>query len=124
MRGTLAFYLPSAKQTLCCKAKVAHVAFNILSEADCGMGFEFFELNESQRTMLNNHIVNEQQAYLELRELLAVQKPNLTEITKRLRQMQHLETLDLLSLRYRINRICTVFQKPRNPAEDDEKLTG
>lgn len=122
-QGTLAFFLPSQPHSFCVKAKVAHIVFDRQRcEVDCGMGFQFLELTDSQRSILNLHILNEQTTYLELRKVLASPKPDSTEIARCLKKMPSLSRLDLLGLRYRVNRICTIFEPaPSLPAVDDEE---
>src|SRR5258708_818748 len=44
----LAFGLPEQPNCFCVKAKVAHIVFDRQRcEVECGMGFQFLELNES-----------------------------------------------------------------------------
>ncbi|MEZ4751445.1 MAG: hypothetical protein R3B54_12750 [Bdellovibrionota bacterium] len=47
--------------------------------------------------------------YLELKKILS-DKPNLSEVQRYLQRMPALQGLDLLELRYRVNRICTLFE--------------
>src|SRR4051794_8695559 len=71
----LAFCLPNLPNSLCAKGKVAHIVFDRQRcEIECGMGFQFVELNEAQKTTVNLHIMNEQSAYLELKGALAAKK--------------------------------------------------
>lgn len=113
----LAFMLPNHPTTLCLKAKVAHIVFDRQRcEIECGMGFSFLEMNESQKSLMNLHIVNQQTAYMELKKLLTELKPDANEISKRLRVLPNLSGQDLLALRYRVNRICTLFEPaPASP---------
>ena len=48
--------------------------------------------------------------YLELKKLLQPERPNLGELERFLKKMPTLKKLDLLALRYRVNRICTLFE--------------
>jgi hypothetical protein len=103
--------LPNQKNSFCSKAKVAHIVFDRQRcEIECGMGFQFMELNDSQKSILNLHILNEQSAYLELKKVLSSEKPDPEQIAKCLRRLPWLQRLDLLGLRYRVNRICTIFE--------------
>ena len=103
------FYLPTEKKTLCLEAKIVHVVFDPLGDSENGMGLQFENLSDKHRTLLSTHFLSEQSTYLELRELLNAPRPNLSQVTACLRQMRHLEELDLLALRYRVERICTLF---------------
>lgn len=107
----MAFLLPNQPRAFCVKARIAHIVFDRQRcEVECGMGTMFLELNESQKSILNLHILNEQSNYLELKRLLAEKKPNASEVQKRLKHMPHLQKYDLLGLRYKVNRICTIFE--------------
>ena len=120
---SLAFFLPSQPHSFCVKGKVAHIVFDRQRcEIECGMGFQFLELNESQKSILNLHILNEQSTYMELKKLLAEPKPDSTEIARCLKNMPSLAKLDLLALRYRVNRICTILEP--SPNVDDEKQSA
>jgi hypothetical protein len=81
-------------------------------EIDCGMGFQFVDMNESQRAIINTYILNIQTSYLELKRILAAPSPNAVELQRALRQVPRLQGLDLLALRYKVNRVCTVFETP------------
>lgn len=114
----LAFTLPSQQGSLCVKSKVAHVVYDrVHCEVDCGMGFMFVDMNESQKSVLNVHILNEKVSYQELQKLLAPEKPMIGEVERYLKKVPHLRGLDLLGLRYKVNRICTLF-------EPDQKITS
>ena len=124
--GYLAFMLPQHPQSFCVKAKVAHIVFDRQRcEVDCGMGFQFLELNESHKSILNLHILNEQRNYLELKKILSADKPDSVQLALCLKKMPNLAKLDLLALRYRANRICTIFETdPAPAATTDEKLSA
>lgn len=107
----MAFCFPNQMQSFCAKAKVAHIIYDRQGcEIDCGMGFQFLELNEAQKSVLNLHIVNEQTAYLDLKKLLIDKSPNASDISTCLKGLSCLRQRDLLDLRYRVNRICTIFE--------------
>jgi hypothetical protein len=118
--GHIAFFLPSQTNSLCVKAKVAHISFDRQRcEIECGMGFQFMELTDSQKSILNLHILNEQRTYQELKKLLAATRPDSLEISKCLKNMPTLNRLDLLGLRYKVNRICTIFEASTHHYQDD-----
>lgn len=122
--GYLAFMLPNHPQSFCVRAKVAHIVFDRQRcEVDCGMGIQFLDLNEAQKSIMNLHILNEQRIYTELKKVLAVEKPNSAQLATCLQKMPSLAKLDLLALRYRVNRICTIFEPPPS-LEDDEAKTA
>ena len=119
--GHLAFFLPNQSLSFCVKAKVAHIIMDRQRcEVECGMGFQFMEMNEAQKSVLNLHILNEQATYQELQRHLAVPRPDANEIARCLKRAPYLKQHDLLALRYRVNRICTLFEP--NPV--DEKIVA
>jgi Tfp pilus assembly protein PilZ len=119
--GFLAFLLPNQPQCLCVKAKVVHIVFDRQRcEIDCGMGFQFMDITESQRSILNLHILNEQATYQELKRLLGKPRPDPAELDRCLRRMPSLGKLDLLGLRYKVNRICTIFEPAPDPFSEDK----
>ena len=124
--GYVAFLLHSHPTSLCVKARVAHIVFDRQRcEVDCGMGFQFVDLNDSHRAIINTHILNVQTSYLELKRILAAPTPNATELQRALRQTPRLQGLDLLGLRYKVNRVCTVFETPTDFGLDDaDKMTA
>jgi Tfp pilus assembly protein PilZ len=108
--GHLVFMLSSSPKTLCVKVRVAHVVFDLQRcEVECGMGLQFQETTQNQLNLLNIHLSNDQNRYLELRELLKGQKPDMHEVKRLIYQLPGLAHYDLLGLRYRVNRICTLF---------------
>ncbi|MFM8316209.1 MAG: PilZ domain-containing protein [Deltaproteobacteria bacterium] len=111
--GHIAFILSTHSRSLCIKARVAHIIYDIQrSEVECGMGLQFMELSQHQYNLLNQHILSEQNNYLELREILKEERPDPVTLKKLKSQLPGLEHYDLLGLRYRINRICTLFDNP------------
>lgn len=107
----LAFMLPSQSASFCVKAKVAHIVFDRQRcEVECGMGIMFLDLTDAQKSILNLHILNEQTAYLELKKVLANPKPDPALLQKYLKRIPSLQEPDILGLRYRVNRICTIFE--------------
>ena len=116
------FILPHQASSLIVRSKVAHLIFDKQRcEVECGMGFQFLELTKSQKSILNLHILNEQTAYLELREILQVERPDAYASARYMKRLPELTETDLLGLRYRVNRICTLFQK--NQVDPDEKTS-
>lgn len=123
--GNMAFFLPNQTTSLCLKAKVAHIVFDRQRcDVECGMGFQFMELSEAQKSLLNLHILNNQAAYLELRKLLEVEEPKAKEVARCMNRLPHLVGLDLLELRYRVNRICTIFEPAPDPFETDSSAVA
>lgn len=124
--GFLAFFLPSQPLCLCVKGKVKHIVFDRQRcDVECGMGFQFLELNESQQSLLNLHILNEQTTYMELKKLLGEDEPDAQELARQLRKIPSLERMDLLDLRYRINRICVIFEPSPGVGDNAPKrVTG
>ena len=116
--GYLAFCLPNQTMSFCVKAKVVHIVFDRQRcEIECGMGFQFQDLNESQKSIINLFILNEQATYRELRKLLAEKQPDTELISRCLKKMPALAKYDLLKLRYKVNRICTIFEPPGESIE-------
>lgn len=114
----IGFRLPNQPVTFCVKAKCAHVVFDKQRcEVDNGMGFQFMELTESQKAQINLHILNEKMTYLELKKILLPEKPNMVELERYLEKMPSLHYADLLDLRYKVNRVCTIFE----PTEELEQ---
>lgn len=106
----LIFTLPRQTMSLVMRSKVAHIVFDKQRcEVECGMGFSFLEPTQVQKSILNLHMLNEQATYLELRDLLKVDRPDSLAVSKCLKRMPSLLETDLLGLRYRVNRICTLF---------------
>ncbi len=109
--GHLAFFLPGQEHCLCFKAKVAHVVFDRQRcEVENGMGFMFQDMSEAQQSLLDRHLEKEQAAYMELKLILAAENPNASEIARCLSALPNLRRHDLLALRYKVNRICTLFE--------------
>lgn len=84
------------------------------------MGFQFLEVSDALRSILNLHILNEQTAYMELKKVLAEQRPDGEEIERSRRKIPSLREPDLLALRYRVNRICTIFEPTPSAGESSE----
>lgn len=118
----MAFMIPNQPKAFCVKGRVAHIVFDRQRcEVECGMGLMFMELNESQKSILNLHILNEQSIYQDLKRLLAEENPNAAEVQKRLKHMPYLQQYDLLGLRYKVNRICTIFEPPPSAVAGDSR---
>ena len=123
----IAFMLPSQPLSLCLKGKVAHIVFDRQrAEVECGMGVQFQDISESHRSLLNLHILNEKMAYQELKKLLEPAKPNLLELERLLKKIPTVKNRELTALRYRVNRICTIFEATPNLLDTpmEEKLSA
>ncbi len=108
--GYLYFMLPGENQSMCLKAKVVHIVQEMKKcEIECGIGLKFTEVSDQQRSKLNLYILSEQMAYLELKELLDKPRPNRDQLQKLLVKLPWLTGLDLLSMRYRVDRVCAMF---------------
>ena len=109
--GHLAFMLSSHPRSLCIKSRVAHIVFDQQrSEVECGMGIQFLDPTQAQLNLLNLHILSDQNNYIELRDLLKDEKPDLVSINQLRNKLPGLSHYDLLGLKYRVNRICTLFE--------------
>ena len=122
----MAFYLPNSTSCFCVKGKVAHIVFDRQRcEIECGMGFQFQDLNDSQTSIINLHILNEQTAYMDLKKVLAEKKPDSAQIAILLKRLPSLTRHDLLALRYKVNRICTLFEPaPELFDREDDRATA
>lgn len=110
-KGFLSFMIPSYSRSLCVKTRIAHVVFDKQrSEVECGMGLQFLEVSESNLNLLNLHMLNDQKNYLELQTVLSQEKPDLLLINQLRSKLPGLAHYDLLGLKYRVNRICTLFE--------------
>lgn len=110
-QGHIAFMLPGYESTLCLRAKMVHFVFDRQRcEVECGMGFMFMDIAENHRSLLHTHILNEQAAYMEMKALLESPQPDPQQLDTCLSRLPFLKGQDLLSLRYRVNRICTLFE--------------
>lgn len=125
-KGFLAFTLPHQSMSLVIQGKVAHIVFDRQRcEVECGMGFQFLDLTKTQRSILNLHVLNEQTAYLELRDLLRADRPDSYAVSRCLKRLPGLKENDLLALRYRVNRICTLFEAgPHQILKVDDSMTA
>lgn len=123
--GYLLFCLPNHATSLCFRAKVAHIVFDRQRcEIENGMGFQFMDLTDQQKALINVHILNEKATYQELKEILAVERPNAQVLELALRKMPMFSDYDLLKLRYKVNRICTIFEPtPETSLPDAEEKT-
>ena len=121
----IAFMVPQQPMSLCMKGKVAHLVYDRQRcEVECGMGVQFAQLSDSHKSILNLHVLNEKMAYLDLKKLLAPAKPNLLEVDRVLKKLPSVKAADLSALRYRINRICTIFEPTPDPfAEGREEIS-
>lgn len=115
-KGYIAFFIPGQEASLCVKAKVVHIVFDRQRcEIENGMGFMFMDLTDHQRVLLDDHIRGEQESYLELKQVLAAEHPNAQDMVRCLAKLPSLRRHDLLALRYRVNRICTLFEASPEP---------
>lgn len=109
--GHLVFLLPNHPTSLCIQAKVVHVVVDRQrAEVDCGMGIQFGDLDPTHRSLINLFLMNQQSAYLQLRELLRAPRPDAGAIAECAGKIPLLRGLDLAQLRYKVNRICTIFE--------------
>lgn len=107
------FMLPNYSNTLSIKSRIAHIVFDKQrSEVECGMGIQFLELSQTHSNLLNLYILNDQKNYLELKELLTAEKPDFLSINNLRNKLPGLSHYDLLGLKYRVDRICTLFELP------------
>lgn len=107
----LSFFLPHVVSSICLKSKVAHLVYDRQRcEVECGMGVMFLELTDAQKSILNTHILNEQKAYTELKGIFDSFPPDPVEIERCLKSVPALKKYDLLALRYKVNRIYTIFE--------------
>jgi Tfp pilus assembly protein PilZ len=107
----LSFFLPHIPASICLKGKTAHIVYDKQRcEIECGMGIEFVNLAESQKAILNTHMLNEQRTYTELQKLFETFPPDPVEVEKCLGTIPSLKRYDLLALRYKVHRICTIFE--------------
>ena len=77
------------------------------------------DVSDAHKSILNLHILNEQKTYLELKKILAPARPDSHQLAVALKKMPSLAKLDLLALRYKVNRICTVFETPIAIVDED-----
>lgn len=109
--GHVSFVLPGQEKSICFKAKVAHLVFDRQrAEVDCGMGLQFVDVDVRHQQTIDQYIENEKQAYESLDKVLKARRPEVAEIEKHLQLLPHLRGLNLSSLRYRVARICTIFE--------------
>ncbi len=120
-KGYVLFLLPQHEKSLSYKARIAHIAFDRQKcEIDCGMGVQFLDVTEEEKAFLSNHLEAEQKRYQELNQLLLKPQPETKKIEEKLLFFPHLKDLDLLELRYRVSRVCTLFEEVRDPRADAE----
>ncbi len=109
--GHLLFMLPGQSDSLCLKAKAVHIVQETKKcEIECGMGFIFSELTSHARSRLNLFILAEQMAYMELRDILKAERPDNKLMLKIINKLPWLKGLDLLGMRYRVDRVCAMFE--------------
>lgn len=111
--GLVSFMLPGQEKSISFRAKVVHLVFDRQrAEVDCGMGLQFVEIEKKHQALLDDFLDKEKTAYLALNEVLKDQHPSYLEINRYLEQLHHLRGTDLSELRYRVARICTIFEAP------------
>ena len=109
--GYLSFVIPGQQNSVSLKVKVAHLIFDRQrAEVDCGMGLQFVEVSLRHQQFIDSYLQQIKNAYLELQRILKPRRPSVSEIEKQLALVKDLRGLDLSSLRYRVNRICTIFE--------------
>lgn len=108
--GFLYFMLPGQEVSLCIKAKAVHIVQEMKKcEIECGVGLKFMEVSSSQRSRINLYILSEQMAYLEVRDILKSERPDSKLLQKLVSRLPWLQGLDLLAMRYRVDRVCAMF---------------
>lgn len=113
--GYLSFLIPGESQSICVKAKVAHLVFDRQrAEVDCGMGIRFIDPEPKVQSLIDTFIEEEKKAYLALAEVLRERRPQVAQVEKFMLRLKHLRGLELSSLRYRVERICTIFEDTQN----------
>jgi len=120
------FMISNHPTSLCLKAKVVHVVFDRQrAEVDCGMGCFFQDLTEAQKAILNLHILNEKATYLDLRRIIANPNRGVGDFQTLLAKIPYLQALDPLALKYKVNRVCTLFEGPprSNFGDGDDEIT-
>ena len=124
-RGHLTFLLPNHTGTLCVAVKVAHVIFDrFRAEIECGMGCEFLDLDASNRTLINLHIMSSQEAYVQLQKILREPRPDFAAIAACVKKLPNLVGMDLAELRYRVDRICTIFEASPDATAPGQNLVS
>lgn len=115
--GHLLFMLPGQSENLCLKAKAVHIVQEKKKcEIESGMGIAFSELTSHSRSRLSLFILAEQMAYLELRDVLRAERPDNKVTQKLIQKLPWLKGLDLLAMRYRVDRICAMFDAFSDPS--------
>lgn len=110
--GHIALVIPGQEKSICLKAKVAHLVFDRQrAEVDCGMGIQFIDLQSHHQRMIDEFLDSEKNAYISLAKVLQARRPSHADIEKHLKQLTYLRGLDLSSLRYKVRRICTIFEE-------------
>jgi len=110
-QGYLTLVIPGHKESISLKVKVAHLIFDRQrAEVDCGMGLQFMELSLGHQQMIDDYLEKIKQAYLALERILKARKPSVSEMEKQLELLPYLKGSDLSSLRYRVGRVCAIFE--------------
>ena len=113
--GLLNFVIPGQPKSICVNAKVAHLVFDRQrAEVDCGMGVQFTDPEARVQQMIDQFLEEEKNAYLSLAEVLRVRRPDVAKVEKFLIRLKHLRGSELSTLRYRVERICTIFEDSQN----------
>jgi hypothetical protein len=113
--GHIMFLIPGQNKSISLKAKVAHLVFDKQrAEVDCGMGIQFISVDNQHQKIIDDFLDAEKNAYLSLEKVLAERRPNTADIERHLQQLSYLRGLDLSSLRYKVRRICTIFDDNQN----------
>lgn len=123
--GLVSFMLPGQEKSISFKAKVVHLVFDRQrAEVDCGMGIQFVDIELHHQKLLDEFLENEKTAYLALNEVLQNQRPSQAEVNIYLEQLSDLRGLELSELRYRVARICTIFESPLSQLQGSSGRRG
>ena len=109
--GILSFTLPGVKRVISVKSRIAHIIFDKQRcEIECGLGIQFHDLSSETSEAIRRFLSGQKEAYRELQTLLSNDKPNLSDLSGCLSRIPSISEKDILGLRYRVNRICTLLE--------------
>ena len=106
------FKLPEHTHTFCLDALIAHRIWEEQKcEIDCGIGLKFINIKPKIQSLINLHMLNERDYYKELRSLLKETSPPIEEINKIVKKLSHLKNMNIMELRYKVERVCIILDK-------------
>ena len=106
------FKLPEHPTTLCLNAIITHrILEEQKCEIDCGIGLKFDNIPPKQQSLINLHMLNEKEYYFKLHKILSTPLPSLAEIKKWVEKLPHLKHMDIIELKYKVDRVCLVLEK-------------